>query len=203
MNTGESQCSICSSIPQSEASSNGPAHPGDSVVETALQVSHRDPGSPEAIFVHSEVNGLRRCRAVENIRAHMSICETYKDLVIDKVSSAVTDFSLEVNSDPIVADSDVDTLAFDGNCKRKRENAQEMFADGGDSVVTEADQVMTQNLHDGESMEMRDPSSSTITAETASNTRHNGHDESDEEMLVEKPRPVRWFRFSVIDTGIG
>lgn len=204
LNTGERQCSICSSIPQSVAS-NGPAQAGNScVVETALQSAYREPGSPEAIFVHSEGNGLRRCRAVENIRAHMSICETYKDLVIDKVSSAVTDFSLEVYSDPIIADSDVYPPAFDGNYKRKREYVQEMLADdGGDSVVTEADQVMTQNLYDGEPIESRDPSSSIPKTETASNTDYNGYDESDEEMLVEKPRTIRWFRFSVIDTGIG
>lgn len=104
--TGERQCSICGSIPQSVTSSNGPAQTGDScVVETALQSAYRDPGSPEAIFVHREGKGPRRCRAVENIRAHMSICETYKDLVTDKVSNAAPNFSaLEVNTDPLEVD---------------------------------------------------------------------------------------------------
>lgn len=205
LNTGERQCSICSSIPQSVSSSNGPAHTGDScVVDTALQSAYRDPGSPEAIFVHREGNGLRRCRAVENIRAHMSICETYKDLVIDKVSSVSP---LELHSDPITVDSDVPRSVFDrSNSKRKRDQDM-MLADDcwhGDSVVTEADQVMTQNVSDGEPMERRDPGSSDLSSEAmTTNVDYNGHDESDEEMLMEKPRTVRWFRFSVIDTGIG
>jgi len=121
LNTGEGQCSVCSSIPPSVASSNGAAQAGNScVTEVALQSAYRDPGSPEAIFVHREGNRLRRCRAVENIRAHMSICDTYKDLVIEKVSSAVTDFSaLEVNTDPIIADSDVPPPVFDVKYKMK------------------------------------------------------------------------------------
>lgn len=198
LKTGERQCSLCSAIPQAVTCSNGPAQTGSSLeVETALQSAYRDPGSPEAIFVHNASNGLRRLRAVENIRAHMSICETYKDLVMDKVSSA--DFSLETNSDPIVADSEVDPPVFDGTYKRKREYAQE----------SEADQVMvTQSLYEGEPMERRHPSCSTSKGDVSSNHNHinadyNGQDESDEDMMVEKPRTVRWFRFSVIDTGIG
>lgn len=79
--------------------------------------------------------------------------------------------------------------------------AQEMMlADDGHChpSITEADRVMTQNAYDGDPMERRDPSSSALKSESATNTDHN--DESDEEMLT---RTIRWFRFSVIDTGIG
>jgi len=77
-----------------------------------------------------------------------------------------------------------------------------------DSVVTEADEVMMMpnQVYDGEQpMERSDPRSSVPRSEvTASNTHDNhGHDECDEDMQVEKPRIIRWFRFSVIDTGIG
>ena len=199
LKTGERQCSMCSAIPQAVTSSNGPTQSGSScVVETALQSAYRDPGSPDAIFVHNSNNGLRRCRAVENIRAHMSICDTYKDLVRDKVSSA--DFSSVANSDPIVTDSEVDPPVFDGNYKRMRENAAD----------TEAHQVMNlQNLYDGEPADPRDPCATTSKGDSSTNLNHNyntdyhSHDDSDDDMLVEKPRTVRWFRFCVIDTGIG
>lgn len=198
---------------------NGLAPSGDSTGKdqhvSSQNGSYGDPESPEVTDVLKAASSSQRrpFRSVENIRAQMTLCETYNGLAIDKVSSAATnnirvESKYGVNHQPIEAqyvpnttDSQLKPPYFANSNKRKRECDERLEGENGD-MSTEADQMLTQNSFDGDHTMERKEASYPATDEPAT-TSVDDHPDDDEEMIAEKPRMVRWFKFCVIDTGIG
>ena len=218
---GEINCSRCKSAPSADTVLKGVLPVGDSVLDAALQNGHWDPSDPEPIFVHNADSGQRRSRAVENIRlAHMTLYESYNGLTIDEVSRTdlfADSIEEEVKSDPITRDFDVKLPVF-ANHKRKRlygrmeeeEEEENGVRSNGDKPV-QAAEFCTQNSCNCERTPRNGGNSnstgaatsgSEATISTISGNDVNSNDENDSNS-VEKPRMVRWFRFSVVDTGIG
>lgn len=219
LNTGERQCSQCISSLTSEMALNGLGSSGDLTGKDQHALSqngsYREPESPEAVYVPKAASSSQRrpFRAVENIRAQMTLCETYNGLAIDKVSSAATNNIhleskygvnhqlIEVQYDPIAKDSQLKPPYFANSNKRKRECHERLEGENGD-MSTEADQMLTQNSFDGDHTMERKETSYSAKDEFAT-TYVDDHADDDDEMIMERPRMVRWFKFCVIDTGIG
>lgn len=139
---------------------------------------------------------------MENIRAHMTLCESYKGLTIDKVSQ-MDIFEEGVKSEHITQESEVKLPVFANQNKRQRlygrmEDDSPVHSNG-DCRPVEVAELCTQTScsFSGRNRDMVCDSATTI-----SGSDRTSDDESDANM-ADNPRMVRWFRFSVIDTGIG
>jgi hypothetical protein len=206
LNIGEIDCSHCKGLPLSNVGLKVPV--GDvRGLEVTLQNGHWDPGDPEPIFVHNPDNGQRRSRAVENIKAHMTLCESYRGLTIDQVSRTdifTESVGQEVKSDPITRDCDVKLPVFANHNKRKRlygrMEDENRACSTGDNPV-DAPELCTQNPCNCERA-ARNGMDCNSTGATTNGSDALSDDENDAN-AAEKPRIVRWFRFSVVDTGIG
>lgn len=207
---GEITCSHCKCAPSSDMGLKGEVIPVSDAcgLDATLQSGFWDPGDPEPIFVHNPDNGQRRSRTMDNIRAHMTLCESYKGLTIDKVSRTdifADSIGKEVKSDPITSDSEVKLPVFANHNKRKRlygrmEDENGVRSSSGDQPV-EAAELCTHYPCNCERASRSDMNC-TSTAATTSGSDSYSDDEGDANAAA-KPRMVRWFRFSVVDTGIG
>uniref|UniRef100_A0A7I4B244 histidine kinase n=1 Tax=Physcomitrium patens TaxID=3218 RepID=A0A7I4B244_PHYPA len=211
LNTGDINCSHCGAAP---SDMNGVHYPVTNPVgeaacalDATLQNGRWDPNDPESIFIHNPDNEQRRNRAVENIRAHMTLCESYKGLSIDRVSRTdifADGIGMEVKSDPISKDSQVKPPAFASHNKRKRLYGR--IDDGNDqcssveaAVLCSHNPCSCNSFSDRRSIEV----SSCSTGGATSTLCDSYSDVEEDSANANRPRTVRWFRFSVIDTGIG
>lgn len=214
LNTGDVNCSHCGASPSSRMDAVNfplinPVGEAASGLDATTKNGHSDPDDPEPIFVHNPDNGQRRSRAVENIRAHMTLCESYGGLSIDKVSTTnifAAGIGKEVMSDPITKDSQVKPPVFASHNKRKR-----LYGRLGDEKgrcsnekSVDAAELCPQNpccCTRTSGKNSTETSSSSTGVTTARSDVH--YDDEANSVNADRPRTVRWFRFSVIDTGIG
>uniref|UniRef100_A0A7I4FJ95 histidine kinase n=1 Tax=Physcomitrium patens TaxID=3218 RepID=A0A7I4FJ95_PHYPA len=214
LDTGDVNCSHCGATPSSAMNAvnfpvANPVGEAASALDTKIKDGHWGPDDSEPVFVHNPEDGQRRNRAVQNIRAQITLCESYKGLKIDKVNKTdifAEGIGKEVMSDPITKDSQVKPPVFASHNKRKR-----LYGSMGDEKgrcsnekSVDAAELCPQNpccCTRAAGKNLTEMSSTSTGATTARSDAHD--DEEANSANSDRPRTVRWFRFSVIDTGIG